>query len=160
MKNITKIAFLIVGLSLSLMALSNESYKKRPLYASMGAQEFFNKHCNRACVAVILGTNYRDRDLSCKVGSNNYKSDPNKYQWLNTIGEFGGGTFKFGSGSYTFINWQTSQILVSIGSIEMDMDWESMASLVSATIRESSKQVKRECESVGGEFKLNKGGSI
>jgi hypothetical protein len=150
MKNITKTIVLIMGLSLSLSSLSSESYKNDPVYLTMGAKEFFNKQCSRACIEAIVGISYSARALTCEVDKKDYKSNPNKYQWLKTIGNWKGYKFEFGIYTNTFINWQASKVLVEIDAIEKDL--RTLEDVMIIIMYDSSKEVKTQCEAVGGEF--------
>jgi hypothetical protein len=149
-KEITKIILLTIGLSLSLVALSSESYKNDPVYLTMGAKEFFNKQCSRACIEAIVGISYSARALTCEVDKKDYKSNPNKYQWLKTIGNWKSYKFEFGIYTNTFINWQASKVLVEIDAIEKDL--RTLEDVMIIIMYDSSKEVKTQCEAVGGEF--------
>jgi hypothetical protein len=151
MKSIRAILLLTSILALSVEALSDEGYNKKPAFNSMGAKEFRQKHCDRACISVILGTYYALHDMSCKVDKEDYEKNPSKYQWLNTYGEWTYSRFKFAGRTSPFINWQTSKVIVAIA--KMPNDWDKLDLVVRDVIDESILDVVKHCAAVNGALK-------
>jgi hypothetical protein len=150
MKKIRSILLLASILALSVEALSDESYNKKSVFDQMGAKEFSQKHCDRACVSVVLGTYYAIHSMDCKVTKEEFERNPKKYEWLNTIGAWNYNEFAFAARTSSFINWQASKVIVAVS--KLPYDYTQLDKVVRDVITESIKEVHAQCGAVGGKF--------
>jgi hypothetical protein len=118
----------------------------------MGAKEFSRKHCDRECVNVVLGSYYNMHSMSCKVTRKEFEGNPDKYQWLKTIGKWNWTNTKFAFNSRTssFINWQALKVMINIDKVESD--WAPFDDKVRDVIQKSIKEVYNQCAAVDGKF--------